>query len=243
MHFDGLDAAELARRCGVPRVALFPELASTMDAAHELAGQGAPAGTVVLTDRQTAGRGRAGRSWTSAPGQSVTMTLIERPNDPDAVAVLSLRLGLRAARVLDRQAASRVQIKWPNDLMLSAGKLGGILVEARWRHQRLEWVAIGVGINVASPGLPGTAGLAPETARLELLAELLPVLRGGATTTGGLTARELEEYASRDWARGREVREPARGVVRGASASGALIVDTANGPVECMAGSLVLTGL
>lgn len=212
-----------------------------MDAAHELAGQGAPAGTLVLTDRQTAGRGRAGRTWMSAPGQSITMTLIERPADADAVGVLSLRLGLCAARVLDRHADRAVQLKWPNDLMLGPGKLGGILVEARWRSQSVEWVAIGIGVNLAAPG-PGTAGLLPGTTRTELLGELLPALRAGATAVGGLTAKELAEYTSRDWARGRQASEPVAGVVRGPSPSGALIIDTANGPVECTAGSLVLTG-
>lgn len=213
-----------------------------MDAAHELAGQGAPAGTVVLTDRQTAGRGRGGRAWSSEPAQSLTMTMIERPADADAIGVLSLRIGLRAARILARYAAEPVQLKWPNDLMLSEGKLGGILVEARWRSQSPEWVAIGIGINIVPPGRPGTAGLAPGTVRVDVLGELLPALRAGAIAAGCLSAAELAEYARRDWARGRVASAPARGVVRGPSPSGALIIDTANGPVECTAGSLVLTG-
>lgn len=213
-----------------------------MDAAHELAGKDAPAGTVVLTDRQTAGRGRGGRTWASTPGQSLTMTIIERPADGDAIGVLSLRLGLRAAKVLERCAAEPVQLKWPNDLMLGEGKLGGILVEARWRSQSPEWVAIGIGINIVPPRHAGTAGLAPGTVRVEVLRELLPALREGAKAVGGLSASELAEYARRDWARGRVASAPARGVVRGPSSSGALIIDTANGPVECTAGSLVLTG-
>lgn len=213
-----------------------------MDAAHELAGEGALAGTVVLTDRQTAGRGRGGRTWASTPGQSLTMTMIERPADPEAIGVLSLRLGLRAARVLDRYAMEPVQLKWPNDLMLREGKLGGILVEARWRNQSPEWVAIGIGVNIVPPGRAGTAGLTPGTVRVEALGELLPALREGARAVGGLSAGELVEYAIRDWARGRVASAPAKGVVRGPSPSGALIIDTANGPVECTAGSLVLTG-
>lgn len=242
MRYDGLSASALAHMCGVPRVALFTEVQSTMDAAHDLAEQGAPDGTLVLTDRQTAGRGRGGRTWMSAPGDSITMTLIERPDDAQAVAVLSLRLGLCAAQVLDRYASGAVQLKWPNDLMMPAGKLGGILVEARWRNQRLEWVAIGIGINVAPSDVPETAGLAPGAARVDLLGELLPALRVAASASGGLTEPELAAFALRDWARGREALLPAAGIVRGLSAAGALIIDTANGPVECTAGSLVLTG-
>lgn len=213
-----------------------------MDAAHELASRGAPAGTVVLTDRQTAGRGRGGRTWSSTPAHSLTFTLIERPVDADAIGVLSLRLGLRAARILDRYATEPVQLKWPNDLMLSEGKLGGILVEARWRSQSPEWVAIGFGVNVMPPGRAGTAGLAPGTVRVEVLGALLPALRQGATAAGCLSAGELAEYAMRDWARGCVASSPAAGVVRGPARSGALIIDTADGPVECTAGSLVLTG-
>jgi len=69
-----------------------------MDDAHSLATLDAAAGTVVLTDRQTSGRGRNGRRWASEAGQGIWMTVIERPNDPSAVDVLSLRLGLRVAR-------------------------------------------------------------------------------------------------------------------------------------------------
>lgn len=213
-----------------------------MDAAHALAEQGAPAGTVVLTDRQIAGRGRGGRSWDSPPGAGITMTLLERLDDPEAVGVLSLRLGVHAAPVLDRFATDVVRLKWPNDLLLPAGKLGGILVEARWQSQRLEWVAIGIGINVAVPDTPGSAGLAAGVHRLDVLSELLPALRAGAAVRGGLLPREIEAFGSRDWARGRMATLPAAGTVRGLSPSGALIIQTATGPVECMTGSLVLTG-
>ena len=213
-----------------------------MDAAHALAEQGAPAGTVILTDRQIAGRGRGGRSWSSPPGTGITMTLIERLDDPEAVAVLSLRLGVHAAPVLDRFAPDVVRLKWPNDLLLPAGKLGGILVEARWQSQRLEWVAIGIGINVEMPDVPGGAGLATGVHRLDVLSELVPALRAGAAVRGALLPSELEAFGSRDWARGRMATMPAAGTVRGLSPSGALIIETATGPVECMTGSLVLTG-
>ena len=213
-----------------------------MDVAHELAERGAPSGTVVLTDRQMAGRGRSGRAWSSPPGAGITMTLIERLEDPQAVPVLSLRLGLHAAPILDMFATDVVRLKWPNDLLLPAGKLGGILVEARWHSQQLEWVAIGIGVNVAMPEIPGTAGLAAGANRIDVLRELLPALRAGAAVRGGLSREEIDAFESRDWARGRMAASPAAGTVRGLSPSGALIIETATGPVECMTGSLVLTG-
>ncbi len=240
--YDGLSPSALAHLAGVPRIALHEHVPSTMDAAHDLAELGAPAGTIVLAERQTAGRGRGGRAWVSSPGASITMTLIERPTDARAVSVLSLRLGLRAAEVLDRYATSPVQLKWPNDLMLPGGKLGGILVEARWRNQRLDWAAIGIGINVAEPGLRGTAGLVEGVARLDILAQLVPALREGVAAKGDLTDVELSSYQLRDWARGRQAMLPVSGMVRGLSPAGALIIDTTGGPVECTSGSLVLSG-
>lgn len=241
-RYDGFTAEALAHLCGVPRVALWSELGSTMDQAHALAESGSAAGTLVLTDRQTAGRGRGGRPWASEPGQSITLTLIERPADAEAIAVLALRLGLRAAGVLDRFAGEPVLLKWPNDLMLRAGKVGGILVEARWREQRAEWVAIGIGINLASPAVPGSAGLDTHVPRAALLSELVPALRAGAQARGSLGEAEIAAFAARDWARGREARSPAPGIVRGVSSRGALVLETTAGLVECATGSLVLTG-
>ena len=146
--WDGLSAEDLARRCGVPRVKLLRETDSTLDVAHALASQGAPEGTLVVADYQTAGRGRFGRVWSSRPGLGVWCTVIERPNDPEALDVLSIRVGLRAAQALDALAGERVGVKWPNDLVLAAGKVGGILSEARWTGASLAWVAVGVGVGV-----------------------------------------------------------------------------------------------
>ena len=240
LRYDGHSAHALAVQCGAVRVSLHAALLSTMDVAHAMAEQGAPAGTVVLTDRQSAGRGRGGRSWASAPGDSITLTLIERPDDEASVGVLSLRLGLAAAPVLEARASGAVLLKWPNDLFLPAGKLGGILVEARWREGQPEWVAIGVGINVRPSPLAGTAALAVGTFRVEILAGLIPAFRQAAAMRGPLTDAELSAFALRDWAGGRQVEEPARGVARGLSPAGALLVETATGLVACSTGSLVL---
>ena len=211
-----------------------------MDVGHALAAEGAPAGTMVLTDRQTAGRGRGGRVWASAPGDSLTFTLIERPADPDALAVLSLRLGMTLASCLQPFAVGRLSLKWPNDIVEDGGKLLGILVEARWRGARPEWVAIGIGLNVRPPAFPGAVGLAAGASRVEILAAVVPALRQAAAVRGELTALELAAFAARDWARGRRVIEPARGMASGIAPNGALLVETEAGLVACAAGSLVL---
>jgi BirA family biotin operon repressor/biotin-[acetyl-CoA-carboxylase] ligase len=233
----------LALLLGVPRVVVFDSTASTMDDAHGLASVGASPGTVVLTDRQTAGRGRAGRRWASESGQGIWMTVIERPNDPAAVEVLSIRLGLRAARVLDRYAPSPVRLKWPNDLFVDQGKVAGILIEARWRARRVDWVAIGVGVNVREPaGVSASAALRPDVERLEVLAELLPAVRAAAAARSALTASELDEFAARDMAAGRTCIDPAPGEVRGITASGELLVSTVTGVRAFRDGSLTFAG-
>ena len=142
--YDGATAESLATSLALPRVVVMDEVPSTMDVARELADQGAPAGSLVLADAQKAGRGRAGRPWESRAGDGIWLTLLERLNDSAALDVLSLRVGLRAARALDRFAPARISLKWPNDLLLRDGKLGGILVESRWRGDRPAWTSAAV---------------------------------------------------------------------------------------------------
>lgn len=239
--YDGEDAERLAAVCGVPDLVLLDRVGSTLDVAHERAAAGAPAGTLVLANEQTAGRGRQGRRWISEPGGGIWLTLVERPRDPSAVQVLSLRLGLRAANVLDDFAPAPIGLKWPNDLYVQGRKLAGILVEARWRQGTLDWIAIGFGINVqAPPGMPSAAALRPGTRRADVLARLVPELRAAAGEGGGLSAGEREAYASRDIARGRRCREPVAGTVAGIDATGALVVRTPAGLQAVRAGSLVL---
>jgi len=221
-------------------VVVLDVVTSTMDIANELAGQGAPAGTLVLADAQGAGRGRAGRPWESRAGDGIWLTLIERVSDPAALDVLSLRIGIRAARALDRFSASPVGLKWPNDLYLPDGKLGGILVESRWRGQLPEWTAIGVGINVRDVRYLGGAALGAAVARVDVLGELVPALRAAATARGHLTPGEVREFAARDLATGRTSREPIAGRVAGIRADGALLVETAHGTRAARDGSLVL---
>ena len=237
----------MSDRLAATHVVRLEEVGSTLDVAHQLAAAGADPGTLIVADAQTAGRGRMGRSWRSERGAGIWLTLIERPRDPSGLEVLSLRVGLALAPELDAFATGRVQLKWPNDLYVGGRKLGGILIEARWREQSLEWLAIGVGINLRSPANEPTAvGLRAGVARDEVLEQIVPAIRGAAARRGPLDARELAAFAARDLAVGRRCVEPVAGVVRGISSSGALQVEVAlssgNGTTltEIRAGSLVL---
>jgi BirA family biotin operon repressor/biotin-[acetyl-CoA-carboxylase] ligase len=169
------------------------------------------------------------------------MTLIERPTDPSALVVLSLRIGLAAARALDAFTHEPVRLKWPNDLYVDNAKLAGVLVEARWRGDRLDWVAIGIGVNMDPPiGQSSAAAVEAGTSRVEVLCALLPELRAAAAMTGPLTAEEMDEYAARDLARGRMCTEPMRGRVVGIAASGELLVELADSIARVRSGSLIL---
>lgn len=217
------------------------ETGSTLDDAHRLAADGAPHGTVILTDCQTGGRGRQGRSFSSGAGQGIWLTLIARDTDPDAVPVLAIRLGLAVAAALDPAAGEIVGLKWPNDVYLRAGKLAGILVEARWHGGRLAWLAAGIGINVIPPPRVATAaGLPGAPGRLRLLDMLLPPLRAVMEERGGLRAVELQAFASRDVALGRRAIAPIAGTVLGVAPDGALRVLTSEGERHAHAGSLLL---
>jgi len=237
----GYAGSALAERLGLPAVEARESVDSTMDVAHELAGAGAAAGTLVVAEEQRGGRGRGGKRWTSARRAGVYATMIERPATTDALDVLSLRVGLALATVLERWTAAPVQLKWPNDLFVAGGKLAGVLIEVRWRGQRADWVAVGVGINLAPPDeLVETAWL-PSANPVAVLEAIVPAIRTAAATRGPLSTAELADFTARDLTVGLGVRAPAVGTARGITADGAILIESASGVSAWRAGSLVLS--
>ena len=169
------------------------------------------------------------------------MTLIERPTDPSALEVLSLRIGLALADALSVFVDPPIQLKWPNDVYVAGRKLAGILVEARWRDSTPEWVAIGVGININPPASEARAiGVRSGTSRLAVLDAIIPGIRAAAGARGTLSLREVESFSRRDFARSRSCVQPVEGTVQGIDARGGLLVDVAGKTVEVRSGSLVL---
>ncbi len=244
MSGDWTDHASLPspEALGLARLVHHREVASTMDEAHALASAGAPAGVLVVADRQVRGRGRGGQRWESAAGEGLWMTLVERPSDEDVVGVLSLRMGLALADALDALVDGPVSVKWPNDVYRGQGKLAGILIEARWRDAMVDWVAIGVGINRRVPSsMPQAATIRADVSRAALLTAVVPGMRAAAARQGPLSGEELQEWHRRDMARGRRIRLPVDGVVAGISADGALLVErgSATEPEPVRAGSMV----
>lgn len=236
--YDEVPLSELAARTGTFRIVAFDSVGSTMDAAHELARGGAEHGTVVLAGEQTTGRGRDRREWQSAPG-GVWLTLVARDVDSRNIGVLPLRIGIAAAAALEALTPETIGLKWPNDLFLGDGKLGGVLVEARWRGERLDWAAVGIGINLAAPEGVGAAGLGESVPRAAVVERVVPAILAACSRAGVLTTAELRAFAARDIARGREIAGPVAGVVAGIDESGALLVESARTVHHVRSGSLI----
>jgi BirA family transcriptional regulator, biotin operon repressor / biotin---[acetyl-CoA-carboxylase] ligase len=236
----GMSAGEL----GLSRLDYHVRVNSTMDEAHAAASAGAPAGTLVVASTQNAGRGRGGKHWVSAPDAGLWCTLLERPADASALEVLALRVGLALADALQPHTDGAIGLKWPNDLLVGARKLAGILIEVRWRDGRPEWVAIGVGINRVVPSdLPTATSIRHGVSRDALLHVVAPALRRAAAQGGPLTEWERRAWRERDVAVGRRISSPAHGVVRGVTADGALEVIADDGTVRFLhSGSLLFAG-
>jgi BirA family transcriptional regulator, biotin operon repressor / biotin---[acetyl-CoA-carboxylase] ligase len=127
----------------------YDEIESTNAEAKSLANSGAPAGTVVIAECQTAGRGRLGRRWTSPAGKGLLFSVLLRPSLPmNEVHLLTLVAAAATAEGIESQVDAQVGIKWPNDLLIGGKKVGGILMEVAGEQDEVEWVVVGIGVNV-----------------------------------------------------------------------------------------------
>jgi BirA family biotin operon repressor/biotin-[acetyl-CoA-carboxylase] ligase len=219
---------------------------------------GAPAGTVIVADQQSAGRGRRGRQWLSAPETSLTFSLLWRFSGPASqLAGLSLALGVGLARALERLGAQGVCLKWPNDVLLRQGdefaKLAGILVELA-SDRRGTQVVIGIGINLQKPladlpqpvaGLDQAFRVLPE--RHDLLAAILVALVEvlEAVAVDGFFGLKSEWQARHAW-QDQPVQlladeaPPLLGRCLGADNDGALLLETGNGIQRIFSGDVSL---
>lgn len=240
--YGGVACEVLRSRSGAARLLALESCSSTMDVAHASAGDGAPHATVVVAAAQGAGRGRSGKSWTSTRGAGVwTSVLLRQPASAPA-GVLSLRVGLALADALDRYAPASTQLKWPNDLFLDGRKLAGILTEARWRGEQLEWIVVGVGVNLQDAGAePAAAALGSGVAPASVLVDIVRAVLAASALEGALSPDELAAFSRRDLALGRAVSSPLAGIVAGIDAGGGLRVRTKDGERIAVSGSLVFS--
>jgi BirA family biotin operon repressor/biotin-[acetyl-CoA-carboxylase] ligase len=212
---------------GRPRVH-FRVADSTNERARALAATGAPHGTLVTADEQTAGRGRQGREWVAAPGSSLLLSLVLRePGDA---------LPLAAAVAVCEALPVETAIKWPNDIWIDRRKVAGILVEARPQE---GWAVLGVGVNVHdAPAIEHVTSLGSVIGTEELLERLLLALDGWLSRP---LAEVLTAWRSRDALFGEAVRwQNGSGKGTGIDESGALLVDTDSGRIALQAGEVHL---
>lgn len=130
-------------------IVYFETIDSTNRVAKELARDGAPEGTLVIADAQTGGRGRLNRQWLSPPGSSLLMSLILRPQlTPLQAARVTMICSLSIADAIEQTTPLHVHLKWPNDVLIQGRKTSGILTELGFQSDQLDYVAVGIGLNV-----------------------------------------------------------------------------------------------
>ena len=169
------------------RVHYLPEVDSTNDQLKILAAQGAPQGTAVITDHQTGGHGRRGRSFLSPPGVGIYLSMLLRPECPPADLMhLTCAVGVAMCDAIEKAAGFRPGIKWTNDLVSDRRKLGGILTELRLdKNGNVDYAIIGIGINCCQREADF-----PEEIRA--VAGSLSMVTGAPVDRARLAAAELE---------------------------------------------------
>ncbi len=142
------------------RLEKYEELGSTSDFCAERAKAGEPEGLAVFAAQQSAGRGSRGRTWLSPPG-NVALSVILRPQmTPSQSSMYPLLAGIAAAEAIHAALPSgpTPMLKWPNDVLLNGQKCAGLLIDATQAQNRIDWLVIGIGINLAyAPEVPGRA--------------------------------------------------------------------------------------
>ncbi|MFZ5867287.1 MAG: biotin--[acetyl-CoA-carboxylase] ligase [Thermodesulfobacteriota bacterium] len=133
------------------KLIVYEEVASTQDIARKLAQEGDRGPVAVMALRQTSGRGRSGRPWISPPGKNLALSVLLRPKlAPQEAPLMGLLASVAVARVLEAKRVPSAALKWPNDVLVDGRKIAGILPEASVKGNTLEFVIIGIGLNVNS---------------------------------------------------------------------------------------------
>jgi BirA family biotin operon repressor/biotin-[acetyl-CoA-carboxylase] ligase len=230
---------------------LLPEAVSTNTVAMEMASKGAPEGTVVIAETQTGGKGRLGRTWISPKG-NLYLSVILRPNIPTHKAPLITLMGAVAVAAAIRTACNLpAAIKWPNDILLSNRKVGGLLTEMNAEPDRIKHIVLGIGldVNMALDQLPPdirsrtTTIAAEKGATIDRTALLQQVLRELESRYRMFLMNEadvLKEWESLNATIGNRVAlsgagETLEGLAQGLDADGRLVIRLDDGTTKIVA--------
>jgi BirA family transcriptional regulator, biotin operon repressor / biotin---[acetyl-CoA-carboxylase] ligase len=227
---------------------------STNDDARRDALAGAPNGHVVTAEAQTRGRGSNGRSWSSPPGQDLFVSIVDRPKLPLVhLPPLTLAVGLGVARAVETllEGRFRSEVKWPNDVWLAGKKCAGVLVESSTSGAAIDYVVIGIGLNVnrlefdlelreIATSLRACTPEAGPFDRKQVLAVLLDSVEREVDRYVAVgPAAIVQDLEPRLALLGRRARcGDVQGIVAGVSATGALRMHTERGVLELHSGRL-----
>ncbi len=254
-----LDAAA-ARLGPFTRVEFLPETGSTNAIALQRAHAGAPHGTIVMADMQTAGRGRRGRAWHSPPEAGVYLSAVVRAEAwAGTLSLLTLAAGVAVARAIRSATGLAVELKWPNDVVVGRPwrKLAGILSETASATPRVDAVVIGIGVNVRGGSFPAEIAHRATALEIELgrpvdrVAFVIELLAALAEVTDELSRGQgagiVDAWRSMGgaglgsapvrWNDGGTVR---RGFARDLADDGSLLVDCGGGRIERLVGGEVI---
>jgi BirA family biotin operon repressor/biotin-[acetyl-CoA-carboxylase] ligase len=220
---------------------------STNERAKQLALLGAPHGTLVTAEEQTAGRGRQGRSWVAPPGRALLLSVVLRDLGK-AQAHLPLGAALAVCEACEQAAPVSCQIKWPNDVWIDGRKVAGILIEGRPQE---GWAVLGIGVNVITePGefpdelrdIATSIAASATSANAPALEKVLALLTQSLDARLGDSPKTiLADWRKRDALLGQRIQwQSGEGVAEGIDRSGALVVRTASGRVSLDAGEVHL---
>ncbi len=246
---------QLSQRVIGCQVRYYESLGSTMDEASRLAQDGAPEGTVIVAEQQTAGRGRFSRSWIGPAGENLTFSVMIRPSLAQ-LRYMNMAATLAVSRTVSELTGREATLKWPNDVRIDRRKVSGILVESAVEGGEVSYAVVGIGLNANFDPLlyPEIAGTATSVAavlgrpvdRTELLLAVLESfddLYGSVRAGESLTAL----WASRMDMLGalvevRSENEVILGRARGVDEEGNLLIAKTDGStVSVVAGDVTLS--
>ena len=240
------------------KIYAFDTIDSTNNCARALAGCWAEEGTLVFAERQTAGKGRLGRSWLANPYENLTFSLVLRPTlPPEALNLLPLYAAVAVAEAIEHETGLSVECKWPNDLLIGGKKSAGILLEGSLKEEGLDYVVLGIGVNVNQTLFPddiarGATSLKMEAGReidrVLLLREILKTLETRYTAIMKKGFHNLLPlWLSRTTMLNKEISVTQNGtvisgIVKGLSPEGALILDAGGTEKTLFAGDVTILG-
>lgn len=240
------------------KIYTFQRIDSTNNCAKTMASVGAREGTIFIAEEQYEGRGRLGRAWFANPNENLTFSLLLRPKvSPEALNLLPLYVAVATAQAIEKGTGLRVECKWPNDLLINKKKVAGILIETSLQNNFVEYVVIGLGVNVNQTQFPQDLmqkatslrlALNRQIDRIQLFKDIITSLETHYTHSASTNFRSVIPFWTQ---RAPMLNRPIlisqagnviSGIVKGLSNDGGLILQTNGGEKTYFAGDVTILG-